>query len=234
MGERIESNHRDNGVSETSSREIEALRTPMANLIDRIRPSIERGDYGLVLGIDGSGRVPARIVWEVAKKINKGESSIDLKFIAGSSPAGLSEEDRASKETQLQDYFRGLNLDKSKKIIIIDDTISSGNSLKSICEVLRSRGYKFDVACFDFLDSGLKSIDEIREYIGADSIIISDGNVDSIHNNKNFSGVKKDPKAMWAKRSVEDQKKINQIREEAMRLADEIAAKSNIKTTNNK
>ncbi|KKT80934.1 MAG: hypothetical protein A3B99_03500 [Candidatus Yanofskybacteria bacterium RIFCSPHIGHO2_02_FULL_44_12b] len=50
-------------------KEIAELEEPIKKIIEKILPRIESGDYGLIVGDDSSGRIPARILEGFIKRI---------------------------------------------------------------------------------------------------------------------------------------------------------------------
>src|SRR3989344_9337060 len=76
-------------VFSLTSQEKEALlglEDPLANILEKLRPELERGEYRLIIGDDASGRIPTRIVGEVIKKLSeeRGFPRPLVRFIAGS------------------------------------------------------------------------------------------------------------------------------------------------------
>lgn len=122
--------------------EIAELEEPIKKIIEQIRSKIENGEYGLIIGDDVSGRIPARILGGVIKKIAKlkGVRDPDLIFI----PGKLSRNQNLSK--QLQDYISKYGVKEKDRILIVTESIESGNALSTLLDVLIKSGYRCDIA----------------------------------------------------------------------------------------
>lgn len=122
--------------------EILDLEEPIKNLMEKLRANIERGEYGLIIGDDASGRIPTLILGEVIKRISKLKSVRDpsIIFIPGtlSRVIGLDE--------QLQGYVQKYGAQEKDKVLIVTETVRSGDTLRVLVETLESLGHICDIA----------------------------------------------------------------------------------------
>lgn len=173
-------------------------------MLAHMKDRINRGDYGLIIGDDASGRIPALIFDKVLKKIysERNFNSPQTIFLAGSS--GLSQEKVEEKTKKLLNYFEKelvnmlgsekMELLKSKKILIVTDTIYSGRGLKPLTDVLKDNGFNFDIATIGFFPFDYnydESLRKLKGILGGNIFYGTTGTPD-IYNKKNISGVVKE------------------------------------------
>lgn len=67
------------------STKIENLEYPIRDILEKMLPNIERGEYDLIIGIDASGRIPTIIMEKFIKHVySKNRISLpDIRFMAG-------------------------------------------------------------------------------------------------------------------------------------------------------
>lgn len=65
--------------------EIADLEAPLRRIIEQLKERLKRGDYGLIIGDDASGRIPAIILGNFIKKISEqnGLNGPETIFIPG-------------------------------------------------------------------------------------------------------------------------------------------------------
>ena len=201
------------GVSGTKEKtitlkEIAELEEPIKKIIEQLWTKIESGGYGLIIGDDVSGRIPAGILGGFIKRISKLRDvrNPDIIFIPGRLERNL------NLSKQLQNHISKYGIKKGDKILIITEVIQSGETLSVLLETLATLGYTCDVATM-----GIEGLDEVyniekrKENLGNTNIVsgefsrkISSGefylekevfkktlnpNTPSIYRNKNVSGV---------------------------------------------
>lgn len=219
-------------IPTTSSREqkvvipaIEALREPLGIILEQIKPDIETGSYSMVLGIDGSGRVPALVIGGVVKEIyKKNGENVDIKFLTGS--RRMSESLQDIKRNEIKEHVIKWNLDQSKRILLVDDTLASGNSIKLICDVLKEVGYKFDVAAVGWTRSNSGRDEEyVREFLGAERLVIGSVGIPEIYHRPDLSGVEKKSQELFANRYEEDDNNVGEARGQGKELSHDLAEK---------
>ena len=145
----------DQNEKEIKLEEVAELEEPIKKIIEKIKDRIENGEYGLIIGDDASGRIPALILGNFIKKISeqKDFDRPNIIFI----PGKLEKDDFwsvlfksvvASKKQheELDDYLSKHGARKDKKILIITDTLKTGYSLLTLIELLKRAGYGCDIA----------------------------------------------------------------------------------------
>lgn len=209
------------------------LELPIKIIIDKIKSRIENGEYGLIIGDDASGRVPALIPGNFIKKVSesKGLDKPDIIFIPGK-PYLLPILDRTVNVPKLEKYLSKYEITKDKRILIVTDTVLSGNSLAVLVRLLGEIGFTCDIATVgveteekDVADRNkkLQNFEVISgEYHNEDSHM---PNTPRIYKEKTLSGVTKKvgqtkSTTLKSTESNEDDKEIiqdqiNQAREDA-------------------
>ncbi len=214
---------------------IVEIEGPIKRLIEQIQPSIEKGDYAVIIGDDASGRIPTLIFSRFIRKIyeQKGYNSPEVRFIAGSRNFGTwDEEGEGGKYSSVRSFLKNLNIASDKKVLIVTDTIASGSSLLPIVNALRSLGAHFDIVTVGML---LGYEDEVKKKLG-DNIYIGVDHLPGIYSNDNLSGVFKKKTELHSKtlksqlgrsfdRSDDEgdiQENIKNAREDANEVADHL------------
>ena len=199
---------------------IEELSKPLLKILENLRPDVESGSYKVILGDDGSGRIPALIL---AKAINtiyatKGHDKALIRFVAGGrhlrSRVGQStvreqmleqmarigtdaEMDMTEVPSKIVLLFRRLFPTDTEgvreKVLIVTDTIGTGKPTRFLVEAFAANGIKADVATLGIVNHHLDSgLD--RENIGKRvGTKVIDGELPAaprIYAEKDLSGVK--------------------------------------------
>ncbi len=173
----------------------------MSDTKDRLRPillqlkdDIEANKIGMVLGIDGSGRVPALIMSRVLKY----STQIETRFVTGNK--NIDNEDHVDRLEELTAYFSSDEFKGQlgdREVIIIDDIVASGQSINLTCEALKRAGIRYRV-CALSLEYSKQASDknEIEQFLDAEVIVGNTGTpIDNeypeIYGKRKMSGVKK-------------------------------------------
>lgn len=122
--------------------EVAELEKPTQKLLEQLRDKIERGEYGLIIGEDASGRIPALILGGVIKRIHKLKDfrEPNIIFIPG-------ELDRHNTSTEdFRKYISKYGVEDGDKILVVTEVIQSGFRLNRLVEILRSAHYPCDIA----------------------------------------------------------------------------------------
>jgi adenine/guanine phosphoribosyltransferase-like PRPP-binding protein len=127
---------------------IGRLEEPVREMLQPLLEKIEAGEYGVLLGEDASGRIPALIVRDVMKSIyEKHGNSFKTRFIAGTprestmTPETLSEKTKGNEK-----YVENLkNEVGDKRILLITDFINTGEAVRAITNALHDAGISFDI-----------------------------------------------------------------------------------------
>jgi|GEM_PF-2520348 len=188
------------------------LEDDVINLLEKLKEKILHHEYGAVLGVDSSGRVPALLVGETINKIyeHNQQSRIPEFFITGFSKT-------QNLENKYQELLNFLDKDEFKKqcknnkrILVIDDTIALGNSIKPVIDAIKEKEYIFDIGLFSVDDAvhGLEYdqdkykesiIKKIEEKVETPINYGSFGCISEIYGKRQMIGVHKDPESLHAK-----------------------------------
>lgn len=193
--------------------EIGELEEPIQKILEQLRDKIENGEYGVIVGDDASGRVPALIFDKVIKgayQENNHEQPQTL-FFAGSrvTHGSLGKGEKFEKKKFAANFLkRGLLGKKLKgKALIVTDTIETGGSLESIAGGLKEAGIEFDIATICMLSDRTQEEfpavkEELERKLGGEVYYGYAGSeVPQIFAKHNLSGVYKDPRKPFAEPS---------------------------------
>ena len=119
---------------------IQELERPCERIVQSIESEIEKGEYGLILGEDSGGRIPAYILGHVLQSLSQKNNLVPptVRFIAGAD--GLEE---LIQKIELRALEHGGEL---KRILFVTELISSGRTIQPIIEACKKSGVKTDVA----------------------------------------------------------------------------------------
>lgn len=139
-------------TSERSSQRaaIEGLAIPAENLIRKLKKDIESGNIGAIIGIDGSGRIPALILSNVIanRYLKHGFPPAKTRFLRGQT-ADIESGDRTRKRGQeVLDAIDAMELDIERKVLVVEDTMLFGDSALPIVRELTRRGFDVEVCVF--------------------------------------------------------------------------------------
>lgn len=213
--------------------EIERLIEPMEKIIMQMHRRIASGDYRMIIGDDASGRVPTFIFDRFLKRVYEKQGMLppETIFVAGS--GHIQNEERQRKilliEGHLQKYHEALEKvkEEKKKVLIVTETIATGNGLRPLTAALKSMGVDFEVAAVggDIADHA-----RLQDKLGG-RIFFGEPGTPPIYNEDELSGVWKDKHEVLAHARTKDasddrvaeiQEKINSAREDAKIVADEL------------
>ncbi len=185
----------DNTERKIENYEIKNLEEPISNILNEMRPNLEKGEYSLIIGDDTSGRVPALVFKDVLSMIYS-EKNIEkpkILFIPGQKE---SETDMTPAiENYIREYIQksALNLD-NKKALIVTDLISSGYSIYHLVKALQKIGIPYDISTIGF-SSGKP---RFEERLGS-KIYHGEYSTPDIYTRRTLSGVDKKPDMLKAK-----------------------------------
>lgn len=181
-------------------------------ILEKMRPSIEKHEYGIILGIDGGGRVPALVVGDTLNRIyhSKNQEKIKTFFVAGSRNLHTYKEGHTKREDLrvlfLGDSFQHIKT-KKEKVLILEDVVSSGESLDLITKTMLQLGIQFEIATLSFDDSKIinptyvleDDIIQIEEKLGSKIIYGEYGAITPLYGAKQMSGVHKESDVIFSK-----------------------------------
>lgn len=236
-------NQEKQDVREIIFEAVAELELPIKIIIEKIQSRIENGEYGLIIGDDASGRIPTLILGNFIKTISeqRGLKKPNIIFIPGKLMGPILNLDSGmrAKSKKLENHIAKFGATKDKRILIVTDTVLSGDSLKILVTVLHEIGFTCDIATIgvetdekDLLnrDSNLHHSEVISgEYYNEDGF---KQHTPKIYRAKTLSGVTKkagQTKSTTVKstESDEEEKKIiqdqiNQAREDASVVTDHL------------
>jgi adenine/guanine phosphoribosyltransferase-like PRPP-binding protein len=142
--------------------EISELEEPVKNIIEQIKTRIENGEYGIIIGDDASGRIPALILGSFIKRISKLRNlrEPNIIFIPGKLRVTEDTLDRKVFQKLLQKHITKYGAKKGDRVLIVTEAIDSGDSLGDISHLLKVAGFEVDIATMgiESLDNGLYKI----------------------------------------------------------------------------
>lgn len=207
-----------NSEGEVQLEEVAELEKPIKVIIEKIKDRIENGEYGLIIGDDASGRIPTRILGDFIREISRirGQHQPNIIFIPGKLKYG---EFELAEQEQFEEHISKFGAVPDKKILIITDTVFSGESLQKLVHLIKKAGYIPEVATIgqEFIgpfghpekmaDENLKGVEIISgEFEGTKEWQKKVGwaHTPKIYANKNMSGVSKNPGDLKSRRLVDD------------------------------
>ncbi len=120
------------------------VKNDLGIILEKIRPSIETHKYGVVLGIDGGGRVPALVLGNTLNRIydSRNQEKISTFFVAGSRSLHVYKEGHTKAE-DLMNFFQSDAFQNTKrkgeKVLVVEDVVAviftgigSVHSLRSV------------------------------------------------------------------------------------------------------
>ncbi len=215
-------------------KEIEQLRSPIENIMKKLYTRIVAGEYGLIIGDDASGRIPALLFNDIICGIYKeyGHQYPDIRFLAGSKELENEEKDRKKEiiSLYLERVLKRNEENPQKKALIVTDVIATGVSLDPLIEVLKEKGVDFDIASVgDITTEDVESRWGKEVYFGMSKLpkIYGLGTLSGVEKNVNelFSHRVKDNDIYTDDEKADMQININEAREDTSRLAGEILEK---------
>ena len=128
--------------------EVAELEKPTQNIIGKIKEKIERGEYGIIIGDDASGRIPTLILGGFIKKISKLKNLPEPNIIFIPGKLNETEDFLVAKEKKLklQKHLFEYGVKRDDRILIVTEAIASGRSLGVLSHLLKAVGFEVDIA----------------------------------------------------------------------------------------
>ncbi len=128
--------------------EVDAIQKGMANVLKQIWPAVEAGEFGVIVGDDTSGRIPALILSKAVNTWNRdhGLPRIPVVFVPGTNKEEYQDALRQAFSKRLHLLKK---VDRSTRALIVTEGITSGHSIASIGNLLKEAGFSWDVAALD-------------------------------------------------------------------------------------
>jgi hypothetical protein len=131
-------------------RAIEDLEGPLRNILKSIGNELSTGAYDLMIGDDAAGRISAWMTWNAAKSLatlHEG-STPPLRFFAGSRALDEGSHEGIQKKQAIKQYLATPPNVVPKKVLIVTDTLATGEGLKLLVHALNEIGAEVSVATF--------------------------------------------------------------------------------------
>ena len=213
-------------LGEYDERIIDALFEPTQKILEELRPEIEGKTYQLVIGDDASGRLPALLIWQTLRELAEKKETLrpQVRFIAGTrhyskeGPVGM------KKKHKVLEYIQGLKKDipDLRRVLIVTDTIASGQSLEPLAQSLREVGVEYDIATIALMNNQ----QGVEQKLSGRVIAGGTWRDDSVYIKYHLGGVVKDIQDLHARRNIHskhEQRIVNATREEITHLAHQLA-----------
>ncbi len=136
-----------NGIKPATP-ELGALMVGFDAMITALKPGITRNEFGIVIGDDTTGRIPALIVHRTINAWNRahGLPSIPIVFIQGAS----SDNQVPALERAIANRQQYLDArDPAKRALVVTEGITTGQAIARLGRILTRQGIPFDVAALD-------------------------------------------------------------------------------------
>lgn len=191
-----------------NKRRIEELKAPMQKLLTEMRTLIEGGSYSLIIGIDASARIPTLIINKVIRHVYSKKKYKTPKTIFLPGDLDKIEE---MKEDEIKKYIESF-VRKGEDILIIEDSVARGNSIKKLAQLLDEMGFCFDVATIGLI-MGSISLNDPRDKWGRGirNFFVGQKGASSVCNNSSVSGVARNS-FLVPHRIIKDGEEISTIR----------------------
>jgi hypothetical protein len=214
-------------------KEIKKLRAPIENILEKLKPKIEAGEYGIIFGDDASGRIPALLFNKIISGLydEYGYKHPAIYFLTGS--RFLSYDKKEEKKALIRSHLDRISMTErpngiSGRALLVTDTIATGQSLEPLIEALKEKEIDFDIVSIgDCSDVDLSQKWRKNVYYGMKG-------TPDIYKTSHLSGVVKYPTDLFSEKIKTEegsQSYINEAREDISFLANEILKK--MKDTHN-
>ena len=222
------------------TRSVVELEEPIRVLFEQLSSKFEQGEYTYIVGDDASGRIPALIFEEVAKKISE-RSEVEppkLYFIAGSRQARSKEESKL-KTRRLREYIAPtfLNNNVNGRVLIVTDTLTTGSGLIPLAKVFNECGVPFDIATVgihsDSVEKFKQEYHELSPDIFTGNIYAGSFGIPLIYEQSQLSGVRKesiDVLAYPLSRSLANTALLKSARQDVHIVADKVFTSYRLRT----
>lgn len=136
---------------------VNELERPIKTILLKLKERIDRGEYGLVIGDDASGRIPTIIIGGVMREVagRHGNKKPNIIFI----PGGLSSSFTAEDEEEFGEYLKKRGLEDGRRVLVVTDSIMSGSTLKGIVAQIHNLEFECDIATIGIEDVDVSGTD---------------------------------------------------------------------------
>jgi len=142
------------------------LENPTKKIIEQLQERIEKGEYGIIVGDDASGRVPTLILGGFLKRIYEVKKIPLPKIIF--IPGG-------QKQTpvfveQLRRHLENFGFTGQSRVLIVTEFIATGYTLGTLSRGLKTLGFEFDIATIGLFE---EQNEKMRGELGIDTLVVS-------------------------------------------------------------
>lgn len=187
---------------------IQELEVPLKMILIELYDRINSGAYGVIIGDDVSGRIPARILGGVVKGIyeRNHRAAPEVRFIAGSTWLSDEEKKREKIDAMADVVKKAMKSAKDKgllgdRVLFVTETIVEGRTVLAFAKACEKAGFHFDIATATYRNKRIA--DQALANIGDPNIRIAYGHdkgIPRIFYNQAVSGLEKDPDNLHARR----------------------------------
>lgn len=191
---------------------MDSVKTDLSVILEKMRTSIDNHSYGCIFGIDGGGRIPALTLRKTLNHIylHNHQDKIETFFVSGSR-ASLPENTPGEKEFELKNLLKKEIFQKIKsrneKILLVEDVVVSGESLKLIIKIMKELDISYEIATLSFGDSEIinptykeeTDIKQLEDKLGSKILCGEYGSISKLYGSKQMSGVHKKQNILFSK-----------------------------------
>jgi hypothetical protein len=135
-----------NSLEKIKDEEIKALYQPIENVIQKIKNNIENREYGLVIGEDTSGRIPALVFYKILKSVYKKEGQLSPNILYMSGIRWYDPKSDRDKEKEYINHLKQHAGIENKKVLVVTEYIKYGYSILPIIQALKALNIQYDIA----------------------------------------------------------------------------------------
>ena len=185
-----------------SNEGIARLEVPIKRILEQILPSIEAGEYGLIIGDDTSGRIPALIISHFVGEIykRKGHHPAPTIFLAGG--RHLSSSEKEPKKNKIKEYLKHRSFEpiSHNKILYVTEAIKTGQGIEMVIEALREYGFAYDIVTTYLADTSEKHISSLEDKFKGNLFVGSGdfNDITGVYGIRHMAGVEKMPRELFA------------------------------------
>lgn len=201
-------------------------------LVSKLREHIEGAEYQLVIGEDASGRLPALMLATVFKDVyeHRGLAAPMLRFIATSRPTNEIGEISDRRTSAVREALTAIKRTfdshgRTGRVLLVTDTIDSGNSMEGLVNAVKDMGMELDVATVSFLkrDTNVDSRAEAFKKHWGVNVYWSQDNLHDVFRSR-LSGVRKSKDGAYAIPNDLSIDAVRAARKQAILAAHRVAA----------
>lgn len=149
---------------------VAELESPLRNALRQAAPRLRDGTYGLIIGDDTSGRVPAVIVHDVVRRLHeqRHHDAPPLVFLPGGGGRNSCELQARAVVDQGSERLRRLS--GGRRALLVTDTVQTGSSVAFFAKALADHGIAMDVlavAVFPQAQALLDTLPDVSVYAGS-------------------------------------------------------------------